>query len=142
MWRRIRLLPFTVRIEDHLQDRDLISKLKSEFPGILRWAVDGCLAWQKDGLQEPEDVVLATREYRTESDYIERFLADCCDRKDESATARASELYKAYRGWCEENGTRPMSNTKFGRRMTDKGYDRYRDSRGNLYIGIHLPTVG
>lgn len=50
IWRRIRLIPFTVTIPEQEQDPDLVRKLTAELPGILRWAVDGCLAWQRSRL--------------------------------------------------------------------------------------------
>ena len=66
IWRRIRLIPFLVTIPEEKQDRELVSKLKEELPGILNWAIKGCLAWQKDGLGVPEEVKAATDEYRKE----------------------------------------------------------------------------
>src|SRR5262249_13180590 len=54
IWRRIRLLPFTATIPADEQDKRLMEKLQAELPGILRWAVEGCLAWQcEDGLTPP-----------------------------------------------------------------------------------------
>jgi putative DNA primase/helicase len=53
IWRRLRLVPFTVQIPTEEQDRDLLVKLRAELPGILRWAVEGCLDWQRNGLKPP-----------------------------------------------------------------------------------------
>src|SRR3989304_390085 len=50
IWRRIRLIPFNVSIPLPEQDKHLEAKLASELPGILKWAVDGCLEWQREGL--------------------------------------------------------------------------------------------
>src|SRR5437867_6039937 len=68
IWDRIRLVPFTVRIPDAEQDKALGEKLRAELPGILRWVVDGCLAWQRDGLGMPAEVQEATATYRAEMD--------------------------------------------------------------------------
>lgn len=43
IWRRIRLIPFTETIPDTEQDKDLLTKLRAELPGILNWATEGCL---------------------------------------------------------------------------------------------------
>jgi P4 family phage/plasmid primase-like protien len=51
IWRRIRLIPFNVTIPDAEQDCDLGDKLAAERSGILNWAIQGALAWQRDGLQ-------------------------------------------------------------------------------------------
>ena len=41
-------------------DRELERTLLEEAPGILRWAINGCLDWQAHGLvrQEPKDYVI------------------------------------------------------------------------------------
>ena len=50
-----------------------------ELPGILAWAVRGCLAWQEaDSLREPAAVVEATQGYRDEMDTLAQFLEECC----------------------------------------------------------------
>jgi putative DNA primase/helicase len=43
MWRRMCLIPFEVQIPDHEQDRQLAATLLTELPGILNWALIGCL---------------------------------------------------------------------------------------------------
>lgn len=80
IWRRIRLIPFTVTIPDKERDKQLREKLQKELPGILAWAVRGCLAWRRDGLGESKQVSQATAEYRREMDP----LADNLDARAES----------------------------------------------------------
>lgn len=46
IWSRLRLVPFAVTIPEADRDRDLPEKLREELPGILAWAVRGCLDWQ------------------------------------------------------------------------------------------------
>jgi len=75
IWRRIRLVPFTVVIPEEEQDTTVPEKLRAELPGILAWAVRGCLAWQQEGLPVPEEVQQATAGYREEMDTFGRFLA-------------------------------------------------------------------
>jgi putative DNA primase/helicase len=64
VWRRIRLVPFGVSIPDDEQDRKLGEKLRDGLPGILKWALEGCLAWQSSGLGQPDEVREATAAYR------------------------------------------------------------------------------
>ncbi|ROR03388.1 phage/plasmid primase, P4 family, partial [Desulfosoma caldarium] len=78
IWRRMRLVPFTVQIPPEEQDRELGQKLEAELPGILAWAVRGCLEWQRQGLQPPEAVTEATEGYRSEMDTIGDFIDECC----------------------------------------------------------------
>jgi len=51
--RRIQMIPFTVTIPEAERDLNLFNKLKPEWPGILRWALNGCLEWQRLGLAPP-----------------------------------------------------------------------------------------
>src|SRR5208282_5449458 len=78
IWRRIRLIPFTVTFPEDKQDKHLGEKLKAEAPGILRWMVEGCQEWQKHGLGTPEVVMVATAEYRSEQDRLAQFLEQEC----------------------------------------------------------------
>jgi putative DNA primase/helicase len=137
IWRRIRLIPFTVTIPPEEQDRDLGRKLRAELPGILAWAVRGCLEWQRVGLGAPEEVKQATRGYRDEMDKLGGFLDECCV-LNAQAQAGASELYLAYSEWCEANGEKAVSGTRFGRQMAERGFDRERKNYGKVYLGIGL----
>ncbi|MDF2064968.1 phage/plasmid primase, P4 family [Bacillus sp. Cr_A10] len=74
IWNRIRLIPFTVRIEDHERDPRLKEKLMAEASGILNWMLEGCEEWKENGLQCPSGVTSATEEYREEMDGVQRFL--------------------------------------------------------------------
>jgi len=99
IWRRIRLIPFTVQIPKEEQDRDLPEKLSAELPGILNWAVAGCLQWHFGGLELPKEVDDATQDYRAEMDVLGGFIAERCI-VDPGADATAAELYKSYTVWA------------------------------------------
>ena len=114
IWRRIRLIPFTVRISDEQRDRDLDKKLQQELPGILTWAVAGCQAWLAEGLEPPEAIIAAGTEYREEQDAIGRFVADCCTlpgmRRSRQATctpATATGRSRTARKRSARNPSRP-----------------------------------
>lgn len=137
IWRRIRLIPFTVVIPDEGQDKDLLEKLKGEAPGILAWIVEGLRKYHDGGLGVSEDVEAATLEYRTEMDIVGTFLSECC--VEEAGTeAKASDLYKAYKRWCDDYGQRAISGTAFGREIGERGYEKKRTLEGNAYLGLGL----
>ncbi len=58
IWRRIRVVPFNVTIpkEQRRQMSDVLEVFQNEMPGILAWAVNGCILWQVNGLPIPEAV--------------------------------------------------------------------------------------
>ena len=64
IWRRVRLIPFNVEIVETKRDRHLQEKLGQELPGILNWALEGCMNWQREELKSPVAVKSATAEYR------------------------------------------------------------------------------
>jgi len=110
VWRRIRLVPFAVTIPPERRDAHLQDKLTAEWPGILAWAVRGCLDWQEHGLAEPDAVRYATESYQSEQDTFSQFLADACIIEPQAHAPRG-EIYAAYTAWAGENGERyPLSN--------------------------------
>ncbi len=136
IWRRIHMIPFTVQIPVDKVDRQLKSKLEREYPAILRWAVEGCLLWQREGLKQPRAVLDMTREYRREMDVISGFLDDRCE-VGEGFSAKSSELYAAYSAWCEANTEFKMSNTKFSVEM-EKRFKKEISRNGRFFIGLKL----
>ena len=141
IWRRIRLIPFIVQIPEEKRDAALLVKLRAELPGILAWAVRGWQDFRQRGLDPPSGVACATAEYRTESDMLGQFMAECCY-KAEDATVRGGNLYNRYKEWAEQNGACPaISNTRFGSALKERGFKNERDGRGKFWKGIGLLKV-
>lgn len=138
IWDRIRLIPFNVTIPEEKQDKQLLEKLTQEFSGILTWAVQGCLLWQQEGLGYPEEIKMATQEYRDEMDILGNFISECCIVAKE-AQAKSSELYQRYSDWCKENGEIAISQRSFGLKLQEKGFVKIKLPSGNIaYRGIGL----
>ena len=128
IWRRIHLIPFTIAIPDDKVDRDLPYKLKRELPGIMKWAVDGCIMWQKERLRPPASVLEATKEYRGEMDIMNSFIESCID-EVRGHREKAATVFRAYIKWAKENNEWEMSNTRFGKEM-GKRFERERGTGG------------
>lgn len=139
IWRRIKLIPFTVTISDADQDKDLPEKLLGELPGILNWALQGCMDWQQHGLGEPEAVKEATQEYKSEMDVMGEFIAERCI-EGHGLIELASDLYHAYAEWITGRGERPVSQTRFGTQLETRGFQKDRDSSSGkiMRLGIRL----
>ena len=125
IWRRIRLVPFEVTIPPEEQDKNLPEKLRAELPGILAWAVRGCLGWQQDGLGQPPEITRATANYRQEMDTFGGFLRDRCVVDEESRVA-TGDLYRTYKTWCESTGEKPLTQQKLAIVLVDRGFSRWR----------------
>lgn len=137
IWRRIKLVPFDVTIPEDRQDKFLSDKLQNELPGILAWAVRGCLSWQRDGLCEPDAVKLATQDYRTDMDVLLRFIDDQCV-VVKSARVNFTRLYESYRCWAESSNEFVMTKKMFGTKLSDRGFVKGKDRAGRFYTGIGL----
>ena len=138
IWRRIRLVPFDNTIDDKLIDKQLREKLTQEICGILIWAIEGCLKWQREGLGMPSAMKWAVDEYRNEQDALGRFIDERCELKAD-ARAKTTELYKAYQAWCDENGERAENTAEFGKSIKKRGFKQHRGSKGmRFYLGISL----
>ena len=141
IWRRIRLVPFTVRIPADKQDKHLAEKLLRELPGILNFAVQGCLDWQRDGLRPPVEVTSATAEYRDENDQVGRFVGEGCG-TGEYLQVKARPLYQEYRRWATEAGEKDLlTETAFAQRLAEKGFAKKHTNSGTIYFGIGLKKV-
>jgi putative DNA primase/helicase len=142
IWRRIRLIPFTETIAPADQDKQLPEKLRAELPGVLAWAVAGCLEWRREGLKVPEEVKKATAGYRSEMDVIGDFMADRCFRGDALQVPK-DELYKAYQVWCDDAGERCETKRKFGMLLIERGIEdgRNSDRTKRIWKGIGLSDI-
>jgi len=141
IWRRIMFVKFPVQIPMEKRDLDLGKKLLAESPGVLRWLVQGCLAWQREGLSPPPEVMESTAAYRAEMDVLADFLAECCIVAP-GATATAAALYSAYTAWADEAGLKDREKMKqrtFGMCLSDRGFERDRGT-GNkgIWKGLEL----
>jgi putative DNA primase/helicase len=138
IWRRIKLIPFTVKIADEKKDPTLPEKLKGELPGILAWAVRGCQEWQRIGLAEPAEVTQAVHAYQAEMDTIGQFLRDCCVLRPERADIKtqSSILHEAF---CKWSGDYNVSQKAFSERLLELGYTKKEGGDGRMYwLGIGL----
>jgi putative DNA primase/helicase len=138
-WRRLKLIPFNVTVPAEKIDKNLPADLQKELSGILNWAIEGCLAWQKEGFGKCDAVTDATEKYREESDELALFIADACEigvGKDFFTTKKA--MKDAYSQWSEDNGRYPMRASDFGHSLTGKGIIDGKRENQRGWLGIKL----
>jgi putative DNA primase/helicase len=138
-WRRIRLIPFTQRFPLNAM---LTDALRAEAPGILAWAVRGCVAWQEQGLAAPAAIVDATQEYERDSDPLGPFLEEACN-VESGAETGASELFKHYQEWAQHHGLgdrERLTATMFGRKLAER-FERHTTRSGKVYRGLARRTL-
>ncbi len=139
-WRRVRVIPFEVEIPKDEQDPSLPSKLQTEWPGILAWAVKGCLKWQREGLDEPDAVIQGTGRWRQAADHVKRFVGENLVLNPKSVVP-ASTLYAAYTEWCRRNGEQPLSSKELKGKLEETvDITHKRTRRGSDWFGAKLRT--
>lgn len=136
IWRRIKIIPFNVQIPKNKVDKNLESKLKSEYTGILNWVVQGSLMWQQEGLEDPDAVHKVVEAYREQMDPLEAFLGEQCV-TGPAFEVKARELYDAYHTWARNSEEYRMSSTKFGREIGKKLIKVHKRD-GWYYVGLKL----
>jgi len=119
--RRLNLIPFLVTIPADERDKDLGEKLKAEWPGILQWLIDGCLAWQEEELSPPAAVVTATDDYMEAEDALGQWIAECCDRQD-FLWGGSSDLFASWRQWADQAGEYVGSQKRFSQAVEARGF--------------------
>ena len=130
IWRRIKLMPFEATFTEQERDKHFPAKIMaSELPGILAWAVQGCLLWQQEGLQMPDSVNTATRKYQEEMDSFSNFFRECCVER-EGGRVSNKMLRAKYDEWCRENGEYALTQRPFSAKLIERGYEK-KNSAGN-----------
>lgn len=134
IWRRIKVLPFEQTFTDDRIDKDLDVKLTAELPGILAWAVRGCLEWQREGLPSPVLMEQETRAYRQEQDVVQQFVDTHCD-VGESLSEGATALYERFKKEFPEG---EVTQNGFGSRLRAKGFTNKRSDGSDFRMPDNL----
>jgi putative DNA primase/helicase len=138
MRRRFNLIPFTITVPPEERDKTLADRLKSEWPGILSWAINGCLEWQKVGLATPESVRLATAGYLESEDAVATWIEEECD-VDPSAWESTTDLFASWNGYANRTGEQVGSLKRFRQRLENRpeldlrAFRRSMDGRRGFY---------
>jgi putative DNA primase/helicase len=137
--RRFNIVPFTRKPAN--PDPHLEAKLRAEWPGILRWMIEGCLGWQTTGLIRSKAVLAATNEYFSDEDVFGQWLADECDaeRGNPHKVEKSSDLFSSWTDYATKAGEKAGSAKAFGSQMMRHGFEPYRHWKdGRTYRGIRL----
>lgn len=142
--RRFNLVPFTRK--PATPDRHLEEKLKTEWPGILRWMIDGCLDWQRNGLIRPEAVQAATEAYFDEQDLISEWLAEKCivDQHNANRMSTTQELFASWTIFAKAANEPAGTEKAFAQKLEKDGFTRkakvplFGGGRARGFYGIEL----
>lgn len=128
---RVVLVPFTRIIPPEKRDRALPDKLKAG-PGILRWCIDGALAWQKRGLDVPSSIATASAAYFDEQVTLGQFLADETT-QEPHAFAVGEDLIGRFNAWSERQGLGAWTQRSLIKELRRRGF---KDARNRSHRGL------
>jgi putative DNA primase/helicase len=140
--RRLHLIPFNVTIQAEHRDPQLFEKLKAEWGGIMQWAINGCLEWQRIGLAPPAAVRDATTAYLASQDAIANWLDDCCNQERREICKR-SVLFKSWKAWAEAAGEFVGRAEEFYTALEGRSFEQFRQpgSGNRMFRGLAVkPT--
>lgn len=135
--RRFHLIPFTVTIPPQERDPDLGNKLRKEWPGILAWAIHGCVEWQRLGLAPPPMVTEATSAYFASQDAIGTWMEECTDGTTTAWTAR-TELFTSWQAWASKAGAHAGTRSEFLDALEGRGLEPRKRDGERGFVGIAL----
>ena len=130
-------------IPDDKVDPYLGAKLKAEWPGILAWAIEGCLEWQRIGLCPPKAVTDATESYLESQDTLGQWLDECCERTANAWTS-STELFGSWKVWAEHREQWVGSVNTLSAKLEDRGEFTKRkspDKSGRGFAGLRLTEL-
>ena len=135
--RRVHLVPFLQNIPAAERDPELSAKLKAEWPAILRWMIDGCLEWQRQGLNPPKSVREASESYLDGEDVLGQWLAERCVLGGSDLTP-FDELFADWRAWGEANGGPAWGGKTFSKALDERGFPTKQERQRRGFRGIVL----
>lgn len=137
--RRFHMIPFTVTIPEDQRDRELAEKLVPEWPGILLWMIEGCLDWQRVGLDPPAAVRTATNDYLSAEDALNLWIDECCDVGPYEHDT-LSALFVSWQKWAERAGEYVGSRKKLAQALQDRGYSQHRhpETKAAVFDGLQV----
>ena len=136
MERRLRIAPF--KHKPTMPDTNLKKKLRGEFAAILRWAIDGCLAWQRRGLGNCAAIMAETGAYFEQQDSFGRWLEERCIVAS-TVSERPNKLLMDFLTWARDSGEPTVTSTEFRELIERTPSLRYARNTGIQWVrGIGL----
>ncbi len=110
MERRMRIAPFKHKPEK--PDHSLKDRLRAEQAAILRWIIDGCMAWQKQGLGTCPAVAAETDTYFQQQDHFGRWLSERCN-VVATMSERPGKMLADFAAWARDSGEATINSAEF-----------------------------
>ena len=146
-YRRLIIIRFDHAVPEDKKDPDLLDKLRLEADGIFLFALEGLkrLMHNHYRFSETEANRTELQQYREDSDSVLSFIKDACETGDDQYVAGSTEMFNAYKTYCEESGMKPYAQKKFIQQVLTvcPGTQRSVDAVGRKRViqGIRLGAI-
>jgi P4 family phage/plasmid primase-like protien len=134
MRRRLHLVPLTYVPAN--PDPHLAEALRAELPGILAWAIRGCLAWQQQRLDPPAVIISATDSYFEDEDTLAEWVNARC-RLEPTAETGSRMLFLDWKEWCSSRNEGPGTEKRFSEAL-ERHAVKKRTKAGAVFKGLKL----
>jgi len=114
---------------------DMKKLLRAEWPAILRWGVDGALAWQRDGLNAPRQVFDDSSDYASDSDELAEYLAEYGVKSDGE---KLSAMFTGFNLWRKDRAQEHVTLPAFRAMLVEKEIALERKNYGIRVLGWAL----
>lgn len=136
-WSRLKVIRMDCQVPKAEMDGHFEEKLHAEADGILSWLVRGCLAFQAEGMVEPQRVLADSASYRADLDTLAQFIEECCS-EDASAITPAAEIYGTYTEWMTSMGMKALGRNRFYERLLEAGYSKKKQRAHGHATPVHV----
>ena len=113
--------------------------IKNELNTVLIWALEGLQRLKNNNyvLSKSKEMVAAIEEYKEDSDTSRDFFHNYTNPKPGINTP-IKDLYKAYRGFCDDNYYTPLAKNTFGKQLKSFGVQQKIIKNERTYLNIAL----
>jgi len=140
-WKRINMIHFK-KTFDPSKNQDIGERLKKETSGILLWAIEGCLDWQREGIKDkPACVIEATKEYENASYPLQDWIEECCI-EGVNEKGDQKNAYLSYKKWFAEQGdSKYVMGVKAFSTLIDTRYQRKKSHGTRMIYGLSIKEI-
>jgi len=140
-WRRLFVVPFNAKITGSSDIKNYTQYLVEHCGGaILQWAIDGAVMFCRNGhtIQTPDIVAEVTEEYQQRENWLENFIADCCD-VEVNYRVNAGDLIAAYKEWARSVGEyEGRRGNEIYNAMIAAGFEQVKPRNVKTWLGLRL----
>jgi len=145
---RLRVIKFDQKLRDTAEEvKDYHLELIKELPGILNWALQGLRQQKQHGLQDPPEVMLATKQFMVQENVVSEWVDEMTEKATDGRITPAA-AYTSFINWAKNRGEnfKDMTPRWFSLRMAHLGYDAKPVHGVRYHLGLsfragHVPVT-